>query len=162
MSDVVVVYYSLEGNTRYVAEKIAGLLEVDLVELKPKKDYPRKGFMKYFHGGKDVTTNAKPKLLPYHVNWNECEKVVIATPIWARSYAAPINTFLQDNQEELRKKEISVYVGYRGNTGNTIETIKENLQIDKLKSVLKLVDPLAKPSKEKEEEIMRFVQEIQK
>ena len=110
----------------------------------------------------DVTTNAKPKLLPYHVNWNECEKVVIATPIWARSYAAPINTFLQDNQEELRKKEISVYVGYRGNTGNTIDTIKENLQIDKLKSVLKLVDPLAKPSKEKEEEIMRFVQEIQK
>ena len=39
-----VVYYSLEGNTEYVAEKIREALGADLLKLVPKKAYHDKGF----------------------------------------------------------------------------------------------------------------------
>ena len=38
-----VVYYSLEGNTRAAAERLAKRLGAKLVEVKTTKAYPRKG-----------------------------------------------------------------------------------------------------------------------
>ena len=47
-----IVYYSLEGNTKYVADKITAILkescEVDVLRLEPEKSYPDKGFKKFF------------------------------------------------------------------------------------------------------------------
>ncbi|MBQ1715087.1 MAG: flavodoxin, partial [Firmicutes bacterium] len=60
-----VVYYSLEGNTRYAAEKVADALEADVIELVPKKAYPIQGFKKFFWGGKAATMKDKPELEPY-------------------------------------------------------------------------------------------------
>lgn len=37
---VAVVYFSLEGNTKYVAEKIAKVLDADMIQLIPVKEYP--------------------------------------------------------------------------------------------------------------------------
>lgn len=38
-----VIYFSLEGHTRLVAELIAKELNADLVELQTVKEYPKKG-----------------------------------------------------------------------------------------------------------------------
>ena len=49
-----IVYYSLEGNTKYTADKISELLktscEVDVIRIEPEKSYPNKGFKKFFWG----------------------------------------------------------------------------------------------------------------
>ena len=49
-----IVYYSLEGNTKYTADKIANLLkescEVDVLRLEPEKSYPDKGFKTHTSG----------------------------------------------------------------------------------------------------------------
>ena len=37
---ILIVYYSLEGNTKYVAEKIAEQTGADLLCLEPEKAYP--------------------------------------------------------------------------------------------------------------------------
>ena len=42
-----VVYYSLEGNTQYAAEKVAGELGADLIRLVPVKEYPTGKLSKY-------------------------------------------------------------------------------------------------------------------
>ena len=49
-----VVYYSMSGNTKLIAEKIAGDLNADLIEIFPENSYPDKGFRKYFWGGKSA------------------------------------------------------------------------------------------------------------
>ena len=39
-----VVYYSMGGNTRLAAERIAKDLGAELLEIRPKKAYPDSGF----------------------------------------------------------------------------------------------------------------------
>ena len=48
-----IVYYSMGGNTAYIAARIAKKLaaNVDVIELTPVKAYPDKGFKKFLWGG---------------------------------------------------------------------------------------------------------------
>ena len=42
-----VIYYSLEGDTKLIANIIKNELNSDVLELRTKKQYPNKGFKKY-------------------------------------------------------------------------------------------------------------------
>lgn len=58
----IVVFYSLEGNTRMIAQAIAKETGADLLELRPKQEIPKKGFRKFFWGGKSVVFREQPDL----------------------------------------------------------------------------------------------------
>jgi len=58
----IVVYYSMSGNTKYVADLIKKELKCDTLELKPVKEYPSKGFKKFFWGGKSSVMKESPNL----------------------------------------------------------------------------------------------------
>ena len=89
-----IVYYSLEGNTKFAAEKMAAALGADLISLVPVKEYPTGNVSKYFWGGKSAVFRAHPKLEPYRFKAEEYELVIIGSPIWASTYAPPLRTFL--------------------------------------------------------------------
>ena len=98
-----VVFYSLEGNTKYIAETIAKQLQADLLELKPKKEYPSQGFKKFFWGGKSVIFKECPELLNQRTDLSAYQNIVIGTPIWAGTYSAPVHSFLEQNHFENKK-----------------------------------------------------------
>ena len=62
---ILVVYYSLEGNTKLIAEAISEKLSADILRIRPKKDIDSKSRMKYLVGGKQAVTKEKPELVPY-------------------------------------------------------------------------------------------------
>jgi flavodoxin len=99
----IVVYFSLEGHTRFVANIIAKETGADLFELKPAKDYVKTGFGKYFWNGKSVMFNEKPKLETSLPDFSAYDVVYIGTPIWASSFAPPINTFLSECKLSAKK-----------------------------------------------------------
>ncbi|MBQ0000733.1 MAG: flavodoxin family protein, partial [Clostridiales bacterium] len=86
--NIAVVFYSLEGNTRYAAERAADRLEADLIELIPVNEYPKKGLAKFFHGGKSAVFGEKPELKPYEFEDGKYDKVILACPVWASKCAA--------------------------------------------------------------------------
>ncbi len=47
-----IIYFSLEGNTKFIAESIAEEIECDIMELIPSKKYSTGKIGKYFWGGK--------------------------------------------------------------------------------------------------------------
>ena len=108
-----VVFYSLEGNTRLIAESIAKAINADVLELKTKKKYSDKGFKKYFWGGKSVIFKEKPELLYLDKDINQYDNIFIGTPIWVGTYAPPLNTFLKNNKIEknnrVPEKQIKIY-----------------------------------------------------
>ena len=59
---ILIVYYSYEGNTRFVAEHIAEFFHADVQELRPKIDMHSRSFMKYVWGGNMVLMREKPDL----------------------------------------------------------------------------------------------------
>ena len=89
-----IVYFSLEGNTKWAVEQVAARLGADVMKLVPAKPYPSSGFPKYFWGGKSAVFGDTPELEPYNRNLGPYERIILATPIWAGTFAPPLRTFL--------------------------------------------------------------------
>mgnify|MGYP001597610113 CR=1 FL=1 len=96
-----VVYYSLTGKTRLVAQAIAEALNATLVEIKETK--PRKlGFSVYLLGGFLAVTNRGSKINPIDVGLSQYERVFIGSPIWGSRPAPAINSFIYQTNFEGR------------------------------------------------------------
>lgn len=153
-----IVYYSLQGNVRYVAEKISKETGAELIELIPVKAYPDKGMIKFIWGGSAVTFKKKPELEPYKFNKDDYDLIILGTPVWAGKYTPPIRTFLEDN--DLSGKKIAVIATSAGGSDKCIALLKEAAKADALAAQLSLIDPKDKPSEENEKQISEFIAAI--
>lgn len=135
-----VVYYSLEGNTRHVAEKIAARLGADLIQIIPSKEYPTGKVSKYFWGGKSATFGEAPKLEPYRFDQNDYDLIILGTPIWAGTFTPPLRTFIRQNR--LRGKKVALFACCSGgSTEKCFEQLKKETEGTVI-STLRLVEPL--------------------
>ena len=91
-----VVYYSLEGNTKDAAEKIAASLGADLMRLVPIKDIPKKGLLKFLHGGGGATKGQGTELQPYTADVSSYDATILGTPVWAGKPCMAVNQFISD------------------------------------------------------------------
>ena len=87
-----VVYYSLEGNTKQAAEIIADRLNADILRLNTVKEIP-KNKMKYVIGGMQAAFGVCAKLKPITLNPEQYDRIILGTPVWAGKSAPAINTF---------------------------------------------------------------------
>lgn len=154
-----IVFYSLEGNVRYVAEKISKELSADLIELIPVKAYPDKGMKKFIWGGSAVTFKKTPDLEPYTFNSEEYELVIIATPVWAGGFTPPLRTFFENN-DLTGKKIAAVASSAGGDSRKCLEAIKVAAKTDSFVATLSIVDPKGQPSEAKEKQIAEFIETI--
>ena len=152
-----VVYYSLNGNTKYAAQKIADKLNADIIELHPIKAYHDKGFKKYFSGGKSAVMGESPKLMPYGFTADKYDTVVFGMPVWASCITPPLRTFIEENKSSLENKEIAVFLCQSGSGADKVlAKLKKLLGRTVLKAELVLIDPKDKPNDENEEKINMF------
>lgn len=149
-----VVYYSLEGNTKLVAEKIAERLNADIIELKCVKAYPTGKVSKFVWGGKSVTFGERPALLPYDFNADDYDAVIIGSPVWASKYAPPLKTFLSENDISSKKTGFFVCCA-GGKTDKCFAEMKRDAKNDGV-ATLNLVDPLKRQTPENDAEIDKF------
>jgi flavodoxin len=156
----VIIYYSLTGNTCLVAKMIAERLGSDLIRLKPEKEIPSDKSSKYFLGGKSVLFDEKPKLLNDDIKLDGYDTVIIGTPIWARSFASPVNTFLSD----YGIKDKLVYLFATHGAGTTSEKcfmkMKEKLSRNIIKGTAEFEDVKKMSAKELDDKVRRFCRTI--
>ncbi|OOM81307.1 flavodoxin [Clostridium sp. BL-8] len=93
-----VVFYSLEEHTKFIADMIAEELKCELLELKPVEEYPKNGIKKYWFGGMGALFKKQPALKNKIQDLSEYDTIFIGTPVWAGTYAPPINTFISKNK----------------------------------------------------------------
>ena len=151
----IIVYYSLEGNTAYAAEKIAGLLGADVLQIRPKKAFPRKGFKKFLWGGKSAVMAETPDLEPYVFDAAAYDRVIIGFPVWAGNITPPIRTFVREN--DLKGKRIAAFACQSGSGAEkAFRKLKACLGTEHLEAELILIDPKARPSENNEQKIRAF------
>ena len=71
-----IVYYSLEGNTAFAAEKIAESLGAETLRLEPVKEYPGSGMKKFLWGGKSALMGEEPPLRPYTFDAGAWDRII--------------------------------------------------------------------------------------
>ena len=152
-----VVYFSLEGNTEYVAGIIKEKTGADLLKLVPKKAYHDKGFAKFFWGGKSAVMAEKPALEAYNVNLDEYERVIFGFPVWASNFTPPLRTFIEDNKEKLQKKKISVFACQSGSGAEkAFAKMAKALGIDDFEVSAIFIDPKARHNDDTDKQIDEF------
>jgi flavodoxin len=150
-----IVYYSLEGNTEYAADKIAGICGFDTLRLVPVKKYPDSGFRKFFWGGKSAVMAETPELEPYEFDAGSYERIVFGFPVWAGNVTPPIRTFVKDNN--VKEKRIAAFACQSGSGAEkAFAKLKAAAGIEALEAELILIDPKEKPNPENDRKIEEF------
>ncbi len=152
-----VVYYSMSGNCEFTAKKIAETLDADLIRIEPRKAYPDSGARKFLWGGKSAVMGEAPALKPYEFNAEAYDRVIFGFPVWAANPVPPIRTFIRENAEALKGMKLAAFACQSGNGAEkALGKLKKMLGTDTLEAELILIDPLEKPSPEKERSIAGF------
>lgn len=155
----VIIYYSLEGNTEFTAKMIVERTGADIIKLRPEKEIPRKGFGKYFYGGKSVIFHEKPGLFNTELNVEDYDTIIIGTPIWAGGFASPINTFLSENI--IKNKNIFLFATHRGGgAAKCFAKLTNRLAGNRIKGTADFVDPKNMKIQELDEKVREFCQSI--
>jgi len=138
---IAVIYYSLEGNTKKIAMRIADKLKADIYELKEVKNTVSKtGLFKYAWGGKQVMMKQKPDLQELNINIEEYDCIFIGTPVWAFTYSPAIRSFL--SKYNIKGKKIGIFASHSGGVGNTIQDIKDSLTGNEFIAEIDLMNPI--------------------
>jgi len=95
-----VVYYSLTGKTRLVAEAIAEALNATLLEIEERRPIPFP--FVYLSGGFAAFTNRGSKINPIDVDLKQYERIFVGSPVWAYRPAPAINSFMYKTNFEGR------------------------------------------------------------
>lgn len=152
-----VVFYSFEGNTRYIAENIAKSINADILEIKPKNDVKSKGLMKYFFGGKQVVLGQKPELEELDKDPNEYDFIFFGTPVWAFSYVPAFKTFF--SEVKISRKKVALFCCNGGNKGKTFVNMKIELKDNDIVGEIEFIDPI-KGEEKKAEEAAKWAQKV--
>ena len=150
-----IVYYSMSGNTRFVAEKMAHVLDADLIPLIPMKAYPDSGFKKFLWCGKSAIMGDKPRLEPCDFDGAAYDLVIFGSPVWAGTFAPPLRTFIRDNQVTLADKRTAAFFCCSGGPGKVLEKFGAFCGAEPRQELI-LIDPKDKPSSENDEKIKAF------
>lgn len=110
MSKTLVVYYSAQGHTKKIAQKIAANTNAGLYEIIPTEQYTEDDLnwadenARASHEYVDKTLR-DIKINPVNIpNWSEIETIILGYPIWWGISAWAVNAFLK--QVDLNGKKV--------------------------------------------------------
>lgn len=155
MEDILVVYYSLERNTEFVAEKIAEASKGDLLKIEPAKEIPDNPVGKYVVGGFKALFKSKPQLKSFNFNSGDYSLLYIGTPVWAGRMTPAIRSWLSDL--EVKNKSIRLFCTARADSGKALEEMKNYLEPDnEIIDEIEFINPLQNKA-EIEQKIKKWV-----
>ncbi len=92
-----VVYYSLTGNTKQIAQHIHDLVAGDMFELRTVQTYPENHQTLIEQAKKELADGYLPELQGKLTNLSDYDVIYIGSPIWWGTDAPAVRTFLSQN-----------------------------------------------------------------
>ncbi|MGB5911130.1 MAG: flavodoxin [Promethearchaeia archaeon] len=157
---ILIVYYSLTGNTQFIAETIRDTIKADILELKPVKELSPSSSMKYMRGGYQSTTKKKPKLNEIAKNPLDYDLIFLGTPVWAWNYSPPLRSFL--SMFDLSSKKVAIWTCSAGGSGKGLERFSNALKDTEIIGKIGFREPLNNNPEEAKEKAIAWANEIMK
>jgi len=92
---ILVLYTTVDGNTKAVAEAIAKNLEADVSAIVRENKVKGFGFFNNLKCRIEVVTKKKPGIFPFKWDPRDYDLVFIGTPVWYDSYNPVFNTLFE-------------------------------------------------------------------
>jgi len=121
---ILVVYYSLTGNTKVVAEEIKKDTGADIFELKTFQTYPDDYKEQTEQAKKEIQDGYKPDLVGEIKNIKQYDVIFVGSPCWWGTYAPAVSTFLASY--DLSGKTIIPFMTHGGSgLGRSVSDMKK-------------------------------------
>lgn len=99
MSKKLVVYFSASGVTKQVAQKIANVVDGDLMEIEPAVKYSDADLdwhNKQSRSSKEMTNRqSRPAMIKKDISLDQYDTILIGFPVWWYTAPTIINTFIE-------------------------------------------------------------------
>ncbi|MFW9946215.1 MAG: flavodoxin family protein [Candidatus Odinarchaeota archaeon] len=157
---ILIVYYSLTGNTQFIAETIRDTTKADILELKPVKELKSSSSMKYMWGGFQATMKKKPKLNAITKNPLDYDLIFLGTPVWAWTYSPPMRSFL--SMYDLSDKKVAIWTCSAGGPGKGLERFSNALKDTEIIGKIGFREPLNNNPEVAKKKAISWANEIMK
>ncbi len=154
-----VVFYSLSGNTLAAAKEIAEGIGADLIELKLVKPFPTEKSKQLALGGMQAMFGMKPAIQELSKNIKEYDVLILGTPIWAGTIAAPVHSFL--NKYQVLDKIVAVFT-FSGGGDNKRCIAKLSKRLPRLKVEVALANRDSDLAIHNADKIHHFIKEVER
>lgn len=135
-----IVYYSYEGNTAFIADIMRERAGADVFRLEPENEKKRTGFLKYVWGAKQVFTQTKPVLKPFTADFSAYDLLIFGCPVWGGCPAPAMAGFLESFKGE--NKKIALFCCHAGGKGRAFEKMKNLLDENAITGEIDFINPL--------------------
>ncbi len=132
-----VVYYSLGGNTRALARRMARQLKADVLEIRTVKTYPDDQDVLLGLGQQEVKTGYIPQLQPYRVNLDKYDAILLGTPVWWSTFAPAMKSFMKGKNWE--GKKVYPFATNGGTLGHTPSDFRKALKGAEVSPILSVL-----------------------
>ena len=160
MSKILIVYYSLTGNTQFIAETLRDSIEADILELKPIKELKADSGSRFMLGGYQSKMKVKPKLMDFDINPLEYDLIILGTPVWAWNISPPLRSFL--SKFDLTGKKLALWMCHAGDGIKAMSRFKEALKGVNIVETISFQDPLKKDSDRNKEKAIAWINNVVK
>jgi len=130
-----ILYYSLEGYTKKLAEALAEELGTDIERVLAVKEINPKGIRKFLWGGRQAMMGKTPAIEDLRSDFETYDLILVGSPVWAFTFAPPIKTVIE--QGKLKGKKVAYFCTHEGGLGKTLDKFmdavsKESTVIDSI------------------------------
>lgn len=122
MSKKLIVYYSMDGNTKMIAKMIHEKTGADMVMLNTVIPYTGTDEEIVQQGREEVNRGHLPDLEPLPVHLAEYDTIILGTPTWWYTMAPAVHSFIRRNN--LSGKMVIPFQTHAGWPGHTLQDIE--------------------------------------
>lgn len=112
MSSILIMFFSMGGHTRRLAEEIRSATDADIEEIIELR--PRHGVRGMLRALWDASLRRKPGVLAAKHNLADYDLLALGGPIWARHLAAPVRTFAEHHGPRAKRVAFFCTEGKQG------------------------------------------------
>lgn len=160
ISKSIVLYYSLEQETKTLAEIISDSTGFEIKELILEEPTDKSDQKTYHWKGKKYVISKNPKIEDLGVTFDDYDLIFIGSPVWELTYSPAVKALF--DSFEIKNKKIAVFFTHEGEKGNFLNDFKDLVSENELIGYIDFYDPLNSNLESIEEEISRWAKGIKK
>ncbi len=155
---VLIIYYSLSGRTKAVAERLQAKTGADVLEIRTVKTYPTTHPGLYDEPKRELEENDLPDLMTRPPDMSGYDLILVGAPVWWYTVPTPLMKFLLD--ADFAGKRVASFCTYNSTLGQYHPHFAEQARNADVREGLSLSYPHRIPERELDERLDNWLRAV--